>query len=130
MCRGAMASARRCVVGAAIRAGPEPDARAIAMRPPSHSTGSGAVRLATTAFQWIGVIQKPAPPGRAGAHWLRSLSTAAGGKGAAAPWRTNRVRRMSTQSDSSAKPPTRRAALALEDGTRFEGWSFGAHKGV
>ena len=33
-------------------------------------------------------------------------------------------------SDSSVKPPARRAVLALEDGSTFEGFSFGAHKGV
>ena len=42
-----------------------------------------------------------------------------------------RLRMLSTAaSDSSAKPPSRRAVLALEDGSRFDGWSFGAHKGV
>ena len=42
-----------------------------------------------------------------------------------------RLRMLSTAaSDSSAAPPSRRAVLALEDGSRFDGWSFGAHKGV
>lgn len=35
-------------------------------------------------------------------------------------------RAMATQSDSSAKPPSKRAFLVLEDGTRLPGYSFGA----
>jgi len=39
-------------------------------------------------------------------------------------------RLMATQSDGSAKPPTKRAWLVLEDGTRLEGYSFGADKAM
>jgi len=39
----------------------------------------------------------------------------------------SRLRRLATQSDSSAKPPSKRAWLALEDGTRLAGYSFGAY---
>lgn len=40
-----------------------------------------------------------------------------------------RTRRwLATQSDSSAQPPSKRAFLVLEDGTRLPGYSFGADK--
>lgn len=37
-------------------------------------------------------------------------------------------RLLATQSDASAQPPSKRAFLVLEDGTRLAGYSFGADK--
>lgn len=48
-------------------------------------------------------------------------------RGGAASARTAAARRLlATQSDGSAQPPSKRAFLVLEDGTRLTGYSFGA----